>query len=143
MTERRARYTTGHKRQRSKKVTYFGIAFDSQLEANRYLELRSMQERDEISELTVHPKYTLQPSFKMYNGERVRAITYTADFEYVYEILDVSGLVPVTVVEDVKAWMTDKRTGRRRPLVQEDCELKIKMLKHLRPDIEFRITGGE
>lgn len=134
MTERRARYTTGHKRQRSKKVTYFGIAFDSQLEANRYLELRSMQERGEISELTVHPKYILQPAFVMDNGEKVRAITYTPDFDYIEN--------GVRVVEDVKAWMTDKRTGKRKPLVQEDCELKIKMLKHLRPDIVFRITGG-
>lgn len=134
MTERRARYTTG--RQRSKKVTYFGIAFDSQLEANRYLELREMQERGEITGLGVHPKFVLQPAFTRENGEKVRAITYTPDFDYAecenYKY----------IVEDVKAWITDKRTGKRKPLVQEDCELKIKMLKYQWPHIEFRITGG-
>ena len=135
MTERRTRYKTGRKRQQSKAVEYFGITFDSKAEGDRYLELRAMQEEGAIAGLTVHPKYILQPAFTMENGEKVRAITYTPDFEYFFQ----NG---VYVVEDVKAWMTDKRTGRRKPLVQEDCELKIKMLKHLRPDIEFRITGG-
>ena len=130
MTERRARYG----RQNSKKVTYFGVVFDSHAEANRYLELRAMQERGEIANLEPHPRYILQPAFVMENGEKVRAITYTPDFDYIER--------GVRVVEDVKAWMTDKRTGKRKPLVQEDCELKIKMLKRLRPDIEFRITGG-
>lgn len=132
MTERRARYKTG--RQQSRKVTLFGIDFDSQAESYRYLELRADEECGGITALKVHPKYTLQPAFVMDNGEKVRAITYTADFEYAQD-----GAV---IVEDVKAWMTDKRTGKRKPLVQEDCELKIKMLKHLRPDITFRITGG-
>jgi hypothetical protein len=130
MTERRARYG----RQSSRKCEAFGITFDSKAERDRYLELRAMQEAGAIAGLAVHPKFELQPAFAMENGEKVRAITYTPDFEYVS--------AGVRVVEDVKAWMTDKRTGKRKPLVQEDCELKIKMLKHLRPDIEFRITGG-
>ena len=130
MTEHRARYG----RQSSRKCEAFGITFDSQMERDRYLELRAMQERGEITALEPHPKYILQPAFTMDNGEKVRAITYTPDFDYIQN--------GVRVVEDVKAWRLDKRTGRRRPLVQEDCELKIKMLKRLRPDIEFRITGG-
>ena len=134
MTERRASYKAGRKRQQSKTVEYFGITFDSKAEGDRYLELRAMQEAGAIAGLTVHPKYILQPAFVMDNGEKVRAITYAPDFEYLAN--------GVRVVEDVKAWMTDKRTGKRKPLVQEDCELKIKMLKYLRPDIEFRITGG-
>ena len=131
MTERRARYKTG--RQSSSKVVLFGITFDSKAEGERYLELRADEECGGITALEVHPKYTLQPAFTMDNGERVRAITYTPDFEYIEN--------GVRVVEDVKAWMTDKRTGKRKPLVQEDCELKIKLLKHLRPDIVFKITG--
>ena len=131
MTERRARYG----RQSSRKCEAFGVVFDSHAERDRYLELRAMQEAGAIAGLTVHQKYILQPAFTMDNGERVRAITYTPDFEYIER--------GVRVVEDVKAWMTDKRTGKRKPLVQEDCELKIEMLKRLRPDIEFRITGGE
>lgn len=134
MTERRASYKAGRKRQQSKTVEYFGITFDSKAEGDRYLELRAMQERGEITALEPHPKYTLQPAFTTEGGERVRAITYTPDFEYIER--------GVRVIEDVKAWMTDKRTGKRKPLVQEDCELKIKMLKYLRPDITFRITGG-
>ena len=134
MTQHRASYKTGRKRQQSKTVEYFGITFDSKAEGDRYLELRAMQDNGEITALEPHPKYILQPAFTMDNGEKVRSITYTPDFEYIHN--------GVRVVEDVKAWMTDKRTGRRRPIVQEDCELKIKMLKHVRPDIEFRITGG-
>lgn len=137
MTERRARYG----RQNSRKVTYFGITFDSHAEGQRYLELRAMQERGEIADLTVHPKFVLQPAFTMANGEKVRTITYTPDFAYVEEILDGSVVVGKLVVEDVKAWMTDKRTGKRKPVIQEDCELKIKMLKRLHPEITFRITG--
>jgi len=131
VTERRARYKTG--RQSSRKCEAFGVVLDSHAERDRYLELRAMQERGEITALEPHPKYILQPAFVMDNGEKVRAITYTPDFEYIEN--------GVRVVEDVKAWMTDKRTGKRRPLVQEDCELKIKMLKYLRPDIVFKITG--
>ena len=135
MTERRANYKTGRKRQHSKTVEYFGITFDSKAEGDRYLELRAMQERGEIHGLGVHPKFLLQPAFTTEVGERVRAITYTPDFDYT------EGEHYTYVVEDVKAWMTDKRTGKRRPIVQEDCELKIKMLKYLRPDIVFKITG--
>jgi len=134
MTERRTTYATGA-RQRSRKVTLFGITFDSKHEADRYLELYADEECGGIADLCVHPKYTLQPAFVMDNGERVRAITYTPDFSY---ILAESGAL---VVEDVKAWRLDKRTGKRKPIIQEDCELKVKMLKHLRPDIIFKITG--
>ena len=45
MTERRASYKTGRKRQQSKTVEYFGITFDSKAEGDLYLELRAMQER--------------------------------------------------------------------------------------------------
>lgn len=138
MTERRAAYAAKNgKRQQSKKVTYFGIVFDSHAEGQRYLELRAMQERGEIRGLGVHPKFELQPAFVTGSGEKVRAITYTPDFDYT------QGDDYQYVVEDVKAWMTDKRTGKRRPIVQEDSKLKIKMLKYQRPDIEFRITGDK
>jgi len=145
MTERRTGYVTGArrgKRQNSKKITVFGITFDSKLESDRYLELRADEECGGIADLRVHPKFELQPAFAMANGEKVRAITYTADFEYIVETIDASVVVGQVVVEDVKAWMTDKRTGRRKPIIQEDCELKIKMLKYKHPEITFRITGG-
>lgn len=121
-------------RQSSRKVTYFDITFDSQTEANRYLELRAMEERGEIANLRVHPKYILQPEFKTKNDEKVRAITYTPDFVYYRD-----GLAHI---EDVKGWKLDRETGKRRPIIQDDAELKIKLLKYKFPTAVFLITGN-
>lgn len=38
---------------RNKKVTYFGITFDSQIEGARYMYLRSLEQEGKISELEV------------------------------------------------------------------------------------------
>lgn len=121
-------------RQRSRKVTVFNITFDSQTEANRYLELRALEERGEIANLRVQPKYILQPEFTMANGEKVRAITYTPDFVYYKD--------GSAHIEDVKGWKLDRKTGKRTPIIQDDAELKIKMLKYKYPAAIFLITGN-
>ena len=47
---------------KKQKITYMGIEFDSQLEANRYGELVLMQRAGEISELRRQVEYELIPS---------------------------------------------------------------------------------
>lgn len=82
----------------NKKTTVNGITFDSQKEANRYVELMLMVRAGEISELKLQPEFTLQEAFITPYGERIRAVKYIADFSYKDGVQ--------TVVEDVKGCMT-------------------------------------
>lgn len=70
-----------------------GKKFDSTKESNRYLELKSMVERGEISELHEQVKFTFA-----HNG--VKICSYIADFTYSKNGKE--------VVEDVKSEMTKK-----------------------------------
>jgi hypothetical protein len=97
----------------NKKVVVDGITFDSIKESQRYGELKLMEKAGTISNLIVHPKYQLQPSFK-YHGETIRAIFYVADFEY----FDCDKVI----IEDVK--------GGKGTLT-EAFLLKAKLLKRL------------
>lgn len=56
-----------------------GIPFDSQKEARRFIELRSLQKAWMIRNLKLQPKFTLQESYVTPEGERVRAVRYVAD----------------------------------------------------------------
>ena len=66
----------------SRKCTVSGITFDSEKEARRYLVLRDMQKRGEISELKLQHSFTLQESYVTAAGEKVGKIVYVADFTY-------------------------------------------------------------
>lgn len=91
----------------NKKVTAFGITFDSKKEMQRYLVLKEAQERGIISDLERQPQFVLIPKvtetyvkhLKTKDKECERTvqlpITYKGDFRYVKD--------GVTVVEDVKA----------------------------------------
>lgn len=70
-----------------------GKKFDSTKESKRYLELKSMVERGEISELHEQVKFTFA-----HNG--VKICSYIADFTYNKDGKE--------VVEDVKSEMTKK-----------------------------------
>ena len=70
-----------------------GKKFDSTKESKRYLELKSMVERGEISELHEQVKFTFA-----HNG--VKICSYRADFTYNKDGKE--------VVEDVKSEMTKK-----------------------------------
>lgn len=72
-----------------------GIKFDSQKEARRYDELMVMLSAEIITDLRLQPQFTLQESYLTENGQRIRAIRYTADFSYRF-----GGKL---VVEDVKS----------------------------------------
>lgn len=102
----------------NKKVEVDGIKFDSKLEAKRYKELKAMEGRGEITELTLQPVFELQPSFR-HNGKTHRKITYIADFSYFLKDSD------KLVVEDVKGFKTDI------------YKLKMKLFLYRYPDVDF------
>lgn len=92
-----------------------GIPFDSQKEARRFIELRSLLQAGKIRKLKLQPQFTLQESYVTPEGERVRALRYVADFSYETAVHSVAqdgegNLKPVTywnlVVEDVKSQAT-------------------------------------
>lgn len=100
---------------RNRKTQVDGIPFDSQKEARRFIELRSLLKAGKIRNLKLQPQFTLQESYVTQEGERVLAIRYVADFSYetsVHQnVQDGEGnLKPVTywnfVVEDVKSQAT-------------------------------------
>ena len=65
-----------------KKQFYNGHKFDSKAEMNYYkYYLVPALDADLILDLRVHPRFVLQESFKI-DGETIRAITWTADFQY-------------------------------------------------------------
>lgn len=83
----------------NKKTVIDNITFDSQAEAARYRELRTMERAGAITELEVHPRYELLGAFTDRHGKRHKAIWYEADFRYF------EGRTPV--VEDCKGCVTE------------------------------------
>jgi len=79
----------------AKKVTMFGITFDSKKEADRYLELRAMFDAKKIICLRTQVPYVV-----IEKTSKFRETKYYADF--VYDLITESG--PVLTVEDVKGY---------------------------------------
>lgn len=77
-----------------------GIVFDSRQEAKRYIFLKEKERVGSIKDLTLQPRFVLQPAFKK-NGKTIRKIEYVADFRY----WDCEN--KEDVVEDVKGFKTD------------------------------------
>ena len=100
--------------------------FDSRREYARYLQLVYMQEAGKIRNLDRQKTLLIQEPF-VYDGQKIKAITYNADFFY-----EENGR---EVVEDVKA--LDAKTGKSR--MTEVFKLKWKILKHNYPQYDFRI----
>jgi hypothetical protein len=78
----------------AKKVQQDGYVFDSLAEAARYRELCLLVRAGRISNLKVHPRFTLQRAFEDRAGHKHRAIYYEADFGYLEN--------GVETIEDVK-----------------------------------------
>ena len=97
-----------------------GYTFDSLAESRRYWELKALERAGEISGLVVHPKFVLQEAVKV-NGETIRAITYSPDFQY----FDHNGM---QVAEDVKGG---------KGTVTEVYKLKRKLFIVRYPNIRF------
>ena len=85
----------------NKKVMVDGIKFDSKKESKRYEQLKILKKAGLIKDLELQPTFVLQPAYKNNKGEKVRAITYKADFIYFDTHLD------QYIVEDVKGFKTD------------------------------------
>lgn len=103
----------------NRKVNIDGITFDSKKEANRYKELKILENIGKISNLVLQPIYVLQESFE-YKSKKIRAIKYIGDFEYV------DSKTGNKVLEDTKGFKT------------KDYLIKVKLLKNKYPDIDFR-----
>lgn len=81
----------------ARKTTVDGITFDSQKEAERYLELKRMEEEGVISDLKLQPEYNLLPKQVDATGRCLeRSLSYRADFSYIKD--------GETIVEDVKGF---------------------------------------
>ena len=101
---------TRHK-YRNKPVTdEEGIKHDSKKEYARWCELKLLQRAGEISHLERQKRFVLRPAFE-HNGEKVRAMSYIADFYYYDETDDLRHCQNTHtrwVIEDVKSPITRK-----------------------------------
>lgn len=87
-----------------------GHIFDSQMEANRYSELKLMQKCGDISGLILQPMFVLLCGFTR-GGKKIRPIQHYADFQYLDK------RTGRTVVEDVK--------GVETPVWKIKCKLLL------------------
>ena len=103
---------------RNKKAEADSIIFDSKGERDRYLELKALEGAGEITGLSLQPEFVLQEAFTAWDGRKIRAVKYRADFEY----QDASGR---RIVEDFKGMRT------------REYQLKKKLFLKKYPDICF------
>lgn len=102
--------------------------YDSMKEYDRFNELTMLLKNGIISDLKRQVSISIQEAFT-YQGEKVKAITYRADFTYF------SKKDKVLVVEDVKGF--DERNQEFR--TTQEFNLKWKLLKHRYPTYKFMI----
>lgn len=100
----------------NRKVWVDGFPFDSQLEANRYTDLKLLHRAGEIKGYCVKPKFILTEG----TGPDERCTIYEADFGIWYP----DGHFEI---EDTKGYRT------------EIFDLKMKMMREKYPDIEVNI----
>ena len=99
--------------------TYIGaVQFDSQKEANKFLELKMLEKAGVIKNLERQKRFKIVPKT---NDER--AVFYVADFVYIQD--------GKLIVEDVKSDITRKNST---------YIIKRKLFKYLFPEYEFRET---
>ena len=84
----------------AKKVEADGYKFDSDMEYQRYLLLKELEQDKKIANLKIHPCYELQEAYISYDGRKVKPLNYEADFEYYDMATD------KLIVEDVKGFAT-------------------------------------
>lgn len=92
--------------------------FQSDAEAQRYKELELLALLGDITDLRLQPRFELLPEFKR-NGEKIRRVTYTADFAYTRTDDGQH------VIEDVKGYRT------------QAFNIKWKWVQYLHPELEF------
>lgn len=119
----------------SKKVKVDGMVFDSKKEYQRWLELQELEKKGDICCLQRQVKFVLLPK---QNGER--AVTYVADYVYVYG--------DILVVEDVKSKYTKKQPKyilKRKLFKFMYCNKKLdKVNEHFQiKDMIFLLTARD
>lgn len=102
----------------NKKTIIDGITFDSQLEANRYCELKILLRAGKIRDLQLQPSFELIPGFYK-NGITYRRVVYRADFSY----FDIEK--GKTIIEDTKGVKT------------KEYILKKKLFEYNYPNLEI------
>jgi len=85
---------------RNKNITIDGHTFPSIKEANRYCELKILEKAGEIVDLILQPSFVICPAVE-WNGRKLRARKYIADFQY-----SIGGLKSLKIVEDAKGMRT-------------------------------------
>lgn len=98
-----------------------GIVFASKLEADRYLELRLLEQAEEITALVLQPEFQIVRGFvNPETGEKVKSRFYIGDFQYI------DNATNKIVVEDTKGMET------------AEFRLKWSLVKSMYPQFEFR-----
>ena len=105
----------------AKKVTIDGITFASQLEGERFKQLKLLEKADEITGLILQPEFQILHGFvDAETGEKIKSRFYVGDFQYIDNITN------KIIVEDTK--------GMETP----EFRLKWSLVKSLYPQYEFR-----
>lgn len=111
----------------AKKTKIGDLTFDSKKEASRYLDLKGQEDRGEITDLILQCRIILLEGFT-YQGQKVRAINYTADFVYQKDSF--------TIIEDVKSEATARTEAFRIR-----WRLLLWLYKDV-PDVRCILTGA-
>lgn len=81
----------------NEKVEFRGITFDSIKERDYYILLLDREKKGEVRHINRQYKVEIQPAFTTPSGEKIKAITYLADFYFydktrkAWRIIDVKG----------------------------------------------------
>ena len=104
----------------AKKTAYNGITYDSRKEANRAAVLEKQLAYGIIQDLQRQVSFELQEAYTNNKGEKIRAITYKADFVYTMQ--------GRRIVEDVK--------GSKKTLT-DAYKIKRKLFEYKYPEYYF------
>lgn len=85
-----------YRKYRNVPTTIDGIRFASAAESRRYSELKLLVKIEQITDLTLQPRYEIIPKYINAKGEKIKAAYYVADFSY-YDVER-----GTWVIEDVK-----------------------------------------
>ena len=110
----------------------FGLPFDSALECDRYIFLKSLEQEDVIADLRYKPTYTLMSKFRDGFGHRYRAVKMELDQSYLHK--------GKLVIEEVKAEDKRKKGQKRYPTATALFWVKWKLLARMFPNVRRRIV---
>ena len=110
----------------NKKSTYYdpdlneSLAFDSLKELDYYFILKDRLKRGEIDDLRRQVSITIQPAFT-FNGKKIQAITYKADFVYIDRK---DGLSHIIDVKGSKRTLTEVYKLKKKLLLYQGYEIE-------------------